>query len=49
MVAFVGALTRMGTPLAAVQLLWVNLLMDTLAALSLGTEKPHDRLLDRPP
>ena len=30
-------------------MLWVNLLMDTLASLSLATEKPADNLLDRKP
>lgn len=29
-----------GTPLKAIQLLWVNLIMDTMAALALGTEAP---------
>jgi magnesium-transporting ATPase (P-type) len=38
-VAFLGAVTRYGTPLTAVQLLWVNLIMDTMAALALGTKK----------
>jgi len=36
-------------PLTAVQLLWVNLIMDTLAALALATEMPTDSLLDRKP
>ncbi|KAJ3017454.1 UNVERIFIED_CONTAM: hypothetical protein HDU68_011682, partial [Siphonaria sp. JEL0065] len=35
--------------LTVVQLLWVNLVIDTLAALSLGTEKPMPDVLDRPP
>merc|ERR1719499_159944 len=37
------------TPLTPVQLLWVNLIMDTLAALALSTEKPTLDLLDRYP
>jgi Ca2+-transporting ATPase len=37
------------TPLTAVQLLWVNLIMDTLAALALATEPPYDALMKRPP
>jgi Ca2+-transporting ATPase len=36
-------------PLTAVQLLWVNLIMDTLAALALATEPPYDELMRRPP
>lgn len=35
--------------LTAVQLLWVNMIMDTLAALALATEGPTDAVLDRPP
>ncbi|KAI9230922.1 MAG: PMCA-type calcium-translocating P-type ATPase [Piptocephalis tieghemiana] len=35
--------------LTAVQLLWVNLIMDTLAALALATDPPAPELLDRPP
>ncbi|KAJ2008896.1 plasma membrane calcium [Coemansia thaxteri] len=35
--------------LTAVQLLWVNMIMDTLAALALATEGPTDRVLNRPP
>jgi calcium-translocating P-type ATPase len=47
--AFIGAVTQYGTPLKAVQLLWVNLIMDTMAALALGTEKPTPSLLSRKP
>jgi len=35
--------------LTTVQLLWVNLIMDTLGALALATEPPHDGLMKRPP
>ena len=35
--------------LSAVQLLWVNLIMDTLAALALATDPPTRKILDRPP
>lgn len=35
--------------LTAVQLLWVNLIMDTLAALALATDPPHDSIIDRKP
>ena len=48
-VAFIGALTQRGAPMRAIQLLWVNLIMDTLAALALGTERPTPDLLERPP
>lgn len=35
--------------LTAVQLLWVNLIMDTLAALALATDKPDDSFLKNKP
>lgn len=35
--------------LTAVQLLWVNLIMDTLAALALATDPPTKKILERPP
>lgn len=36
-------------PLTAVQLLWVNMIMDTLGALALATEPPTDELMERTP
>lgn len=30
-------------------MLWVNMIMDTLGALALATEPPHDGLMKRPP
>ena len=36
-------------PLTAVQLLWVNMIMDTLGALALATEPPTDELMKRLP
>ncbi|KUJ20488.1 calcium transporting P-type ATPase-like protein [Mollisia scopiformis] len=35
--------------LTAVQLLWVNLIMDTMAALALATDPPTESILDRKP
>lgn len=35
--------------LTAVQLLWVNLIMDTLAALALATDKPDQNIMNRKP
>jgi Ca2+-transporting ATPase len=48
-VVFVAALAQRDLPLTAVQLLWVNLIMDTLAALALATEPPMPELLERKP
>jgi len=44
-----GGETTLATPLTAVQLLWVNLIMDTFAALALATEPPIPDLLNRRP
>lgn len=46
---FVSACISGSAPLTAVQLLWVNMIMDTLGALALATEPPHDGLMKRPP
>ncbi|PVD24236.1 hypothetical protein C0Q70_14706 [Pomacea canaliculata] len=48
-VAFVGACIINDSPLKAIQMLWVNLIMDTLASLALATELPSDELLRRKP
>jgi magnesium-transporting ATPase (P-type) len=48
-VAFLGAIIMKESPLRAIQLLWINLLMDSLASLALSTETPDDSLLDRKP
>ncbi|KAF4667456.1 hypothetical protein FOL47_003588 [Perkinsus chesapeaki] len=47
--ASIGAFAFSESPLKAVQMLWVNLIMDALASLSLATEPPTSSLLDRPP
>ncbi|XP_038946572.1 plasma membrane calcium-transporting ATPase 4 isoform X4 [Rattus norvegicus] len=48
-VAFSGACITQDSPLKAVQMLWVNLIMDTFASLALATEPPTDSLLRRRP
>ncbi|KAM8702751.1 hypothetical protein ACLKA7_005118 [Drosophila subpalustris] len=48
-VAFIGACAVQDSPLKAVQMLWVNLIMDTLASLALATEVPTPDLLLRKP
>ncbi|KAI4376410.1 hypothetical protein MLD38_014175 [Melastoma candidum] len=45
----VAAISSGDVPLNTVQLLWVNLIMDTLGALALATEPPTDHLMHRPP
>ena len=46
---FIGAVVGYGEPLSAVQMLWVNLIMDTMGALALATEPPNKELLERKP
>lgn len=48
-VNFSSACLTGNAPLTAVQLLWVNMIMDTLGALALATEPPTDDLMKRPP
>ncbi|KAJ0976132.1 hypothetical protein J5N97_018097 [Dioscorea zingiberensis] len=48
-VNFVSACITGSAPLTAVQLLWVNMIMDTLGALALATEPPNDEIMKRPP
>ena len=48
-IAVVGSIALQTSPLKAIQLLWVNLIMDSLGALALGTRSPVDSLLLRPP
>lgn len=50
-VSFIGSLLDGDgeSPLKPVQLLWLNLIMDTLAALALATETPSEDCLKHPP
>jgi Ca2+ transporting ATPase len=45
-IVFLGGVVIADPPLTSVQMLWVNLIMDTFAALALATEPPSDHLLD---
>ncbi|KAL5223614.1 hypothetical protein ABZP36_010253 [Zizania latifolia] len=46
---FVSAVTTGKMPLTTVQLLWVNLIINTMGALALATDTPTDDLMQRPP
>ncbi|KAG9408090.1 hypothetical protein AC1031_021324 [Aphanomyces cochlioides] len=48
-IAIVGAVFLEESPLTAIQLLWVNLIMDTFASLALATDSPTQALLERKP
>lgn len=47
--AFVSAVVISESPLTPIQMLWVNLVMDSLGSLALATESPNEELLNRQP
>lgn len=48
-IALLGPFIGINLPLTVVQLLWVNLIMDTFAALALATEPPSEKVMNKPP
>jgi Ca2+-transporting ATPase len=48
-IALLGPYLGVDTPLTVMQMLWINLIMDTFAALALATEPPQWSVMDRPP
>lgn len=48
-IVFCGALLLTEEAITPVQMLWINLIMDTLAALALATEPPSEALMQRGP
>ncbi|MCM1166346.1 MAG: calcium-translocating P-type ATPase, PMCA-type [Lachnospiraceae bacterium] len=49
LVSFVCPLIGVANPLSVIQILWVNLVMDTLAALAFGGEPPLERFMKEKP
>ena len=49
LVSFVCPLIGVANPLSVIQILWVNLVMDTLAALAFGGEPPLERFMHEKP
>ncbi|MBQ7529325.1 calcium-translocating P-type ATPase, PMCA-type, partial [bacterium] len=47
--AFIGPIVGCDLPLTVPQLLWVNIIMDTFAALALSTDPPRANTMDRKP
>ncbi|WP_372368222.1 calcium-translocating P-type ATPase, PMCA-type [Candidatus Uabimicrobium sp. HlEnr_7] len=48
-IALLGPFVGTQFPLTVMQMLWVNLIMDTFAALALATEPPNEKLMNRSP
>lgn len=48
-IALTGPFTGIDLPLTVTQMLWVNLIMDTFAALALATEPPHSEVMKKKP
>ena len=48
-IVFIGSVLLKDSPLNAVQMLWINLIIDTLGALALATEPPNKKILTRAP
>ncbi len=48
-IALAGPLLGVELPFTVVQMLWINLIMDTLAALALATEPPTPEVMKLPP
>ena len=48
-ITLIGAALIKQEVLKPIQMLWINLIMDTLASLALATEPPNEGLLDRHP
>ena len=46
---FVCACIGAKSPLSSIQMLWINLIMDSLGSLALANEPPYEDLLRRPP
>ena len=46
---FVGLILGLKSPLLAIQLLWINLVTDSLPAIALGLEKPDQNIMNRKP
>ena len=46
---FLGLLLGLKSPLLAIQLLWINLVTDSLPAIALGLEPPENGIMNRKP
>lgn len=49
LITFISSFSDTSSPLTALQLLWINVIMDSFAALALATEPPNDKVLHKVP
>jgi Ca2+-transporting ATPase len=49
LIAFLGPFLGLKPPFTVLQLLWINVIMDTFAAIALCSEPPRANLMQRPP
>ena len=49
LLVFISSCIGSESPISAIQMLWINLIMDSLGSLALATEDPSDELLYRKP
>src|SRR5262249_34433359 len=48
-IAFLGPFLGLRPPFTVLQLLWINVIMDTFAAIALCSEPPRENLMRKPP
>lgn len=48
-IALAGPFVGISLPFTVIQMLWINLIMDTFAALALATEPPTPEVMEQPP
>jgi calcium-translocating P-type ATPase len=48
-ISIVAPFLGIGMPITVLQMLWINIVMDTLAGLAYGGERPHPRYMNEPP
>lgn len=48
-VSLIGPFIGVDTPVTVIQMLWINLIMDTMAGLAFAGEPPREELMEQPP
>jgi len=48
-ICIIAPLLKIDTPITVIQMLWINIVMDTLAGLAFGGEKPRVKYMAEPP